>query len=146
MTTEVAAKCLTSVIKTLQSIAAVSGKVFQIYSEDELMDKTKGMVFPCAGVVYEGMRAISEGSKDTNRQGLSAELVLSILIFFRPDALSPSNTKTSALNLLDDVRDSIKGTRSPSGHLWRFVVEAAATEKHGVVVYIQRWTTPVQLA
>jgi hypothetical protein len=109
------------------------------------MNKTKGISFPAVGVVYEGMRPTSDGDKATHKLGISAELVASVMMFHRPDNMNAADTKTPAMTLLDSIRKEIMGSKSPTGHFWKFVVEAAATEKNGVVIWIQRWSTPVQL-
>lgn len=146
---DLATKCVTD-LKTHLSQLIAAGKVIHVYDENELMDKTKGLTFPAVGVVYEGMRAVpetsnAESSKVSHKLGVSGELIASIMILQRPDSISAADTKTPAMTLLDDVRQEIMGSRSPSGHFWRFMVEASALEKNGVVIWLQRWSTPVQL-
>jgi hypothetical protein len=143
--TDVAFRCVDDLKTKLESLAKLKGKAFWVYNEDHLMDKTKGITFPAVGVVYEGIRAVSENQKDTYKVGFSGELVASVMVIQRPDTISPADTKKPAVELLDDIRGQIMGTKSPSGHQWRFVVEASASEKNGVVIWIQRWSTPVQL-
>lgn len=147
---DIAKKCVDD-LKTHLAQLIAAGKVFHVYSEEELMDKTKGITFPAVGIVYEGMRAVPESStnaeaaKVSHRLGVSAELVAAVMILQRPDNISAADTKTPALSLLDDIRQEIHGSKSPSGHWWRFIVEASAQEKNGVVIWLQRWSTPVQL-
>lgn len=145
---DIATKCVADLSAHLQQLIA-AGKVFHVYSENELMDKTKGIAFPAVGVVYEGMRAVNEGAageaRVSHKLGVSAELVAAVMIIQRPDNISTANTKTPSMNLLDDIRQEIMGSRSPSGHFWKFIVEASANEKNGVVIWLQRWSTPVQL-
>lgn len=142
---DIATKCVADLKGHLAQLIA-AGKVFHVYSEEELMDKTKGITFPAVGIVYEGMRAVSEDSdKKSVKMGVSAELIAAVMLIQRPDNISAADTKTPTMNLLDDIRQEIMGSKSPSGHWWKFVVEASANEKNGVVIWLQRWSTPVQL-
>ena len=140
----IASKCVEDLRKKLEELSELKGKSFWVYNEEHLMDKTKGISFPAVGVIYEGIRSISENYKDTYKTGFSGELVTSVIVLQRPDNISYADTKTPAVALLDMIREKILGSRSPTGHVWRFVVEASATEKHGVVIWLQRWSTPVQ--
>lgn len=129
----------------LQSIAELgNGKVMSILSEDDLMNKAKLVPFPAAGLVYEGMRSRAE-VQVTQKVGLSVDLGISIVVFYRPDFPAGTDMKNEALMLLDKIRNKIKGTTAPGGKKWRFVAEVPAVEKAGVVVWIQRWSTPVML-
>lgn len=142
---DIATKCVADLKAHLAQLIA-AGKVFHVYSEEELMDKTKGITFPAVGIVYEGMRAVNEDSdKKSVKIGVSAELIAAVMLIQRPDNISAADTKTPTMNLLDDIRQEIMGSKSPSGHWWKFVVEASANEKNGVVIWLQRWSTPVQL-
>lgn len=144
---DIATKCVADLRAHLGQLIA-AGKVFHVYSEEELMDKTKGITFPAVGIVYEGMRAVNEGAGDarvSHKLGVSAELIAAVMLIQRPDNISAADTKTPTMNLLDDIRQEIMGSKSPSGHWWKFVVEASANEKNGVVIWLQRWSTPVQL-
>lgn len=147
----IAQSCIDQIDAALQSIAKLTGKVLQVYTEAELLDKTKLVTLPAAGVMYEGMRAVSEGQqanavKTTHRVGITAELVLSIMIIETGgNVTGTANTKRLSTALLDLVRDRLMATKSPSGHNWRFIVEAAAEPKNGAVFWIQRWATPVML-
>lgn len=145
---DLATKCVTDLKNHLTQLIA-AGKVFHVYSEEELMDKTKGLAFPAVGVVYEGMRAVNDGAsgdaRASHKLGVSCELIAAIMLIQRPDTISSTDMKTPTLAMLDDIRQEIMGSKSPSGHFWKFVVEASAQEKHGVVIWLQRWSTPVQL-
>lgn len=141
---DLATKCVDDIETRLKTMAGMSKRVFHIYSEDDLMDITKGLVFPCMGVVYNGIRAIPEAGS-TGKQGGSGELVITVMLFFRDESKAANSLKLSATELLDDVRDAIMGTRSPSGHFWRFQLEAPVEGKKNVLSYVQRWSTPVQL-
>jgi hypothetical protein len=128
----------------LKTVPKVNDKIVQVYSEEELGDAMKGVEFPCIGIVYEGMRAVPE-MKETNRQGVSAELVLSLIIVEKPTTAGESRVKNRTINLLDLTRKAMHEGKSPAGHKWRFVLEAPASEKKGTVIWLQRWATPIQL-
>lgn len=140
----IAERCLLDLERILAAVPVLSKRVFQVYSEEELLEKTKGLSYPCVGVVYDGMRASGE-NKDTGKQGVSAELVCTIMLFFRQESLAKQDAKLVAVTTLDGVRDAIRGVRSPSGHFWKFQLEASVGGKNGVLTYLQRWSTPVQL-
>ena len=144
MSSDIAKKCVDDVIAAVQSIALFKNKVFQVYAEDELYDRSKNLMFPCVGVVYSGMKATAE-NKSTHHIGLSAEFAVSILILFKNDVTAKKNQKMEIVTVLDELRDALKDRRSPSGHFWKFQVEAPAPGGAGVLVYLQRWATPVQL-
>lgn len=129
----------------LQSIATLKDKVLKVYNVADLIDGLTGVKYPAAGVVYEGMRSVDTVPRVTDRQGTSAELVLSVYILLRTEAYGPTNQRDIAVEILDDVRGKIIGQRGPSMHVWRFVLEAAAQEKKGTVIWVQRWALPVIL-
>ncbi len=143
---DAASLCIADVTTVLQSIASLKGKVVNVYSEDELIDSTTLITYPAVGVVYEGMRSVEEMGS-TNKVGNSCELVVSIILIDTYTKTTQTAAKKQAAPILDKVRELMMANtrRSPTGHKWRFVVEAAATPKQGVVLWVQRWSTPVQL-
>lgn len=143
MNDDFAQRCVADVKLALQSIAELTGKIVSVYSEEELMDASKGIAFPCIGVVYEGMRSSPEpGSAKT---GMAAELIVSLIMVERAAAAGESYTKNAALATLDDTRKALIGRQSPTGHKWRFIMEAPASEKKGTIIWLQRWATPAML-
>lgn len=142
--TAIAIKCIEDIEARVASLAALKGRVFHVYSEEELVERTKGVSFPCAGVVYDGMMA-SEESGSTAKMGGSAELVVTVMLFFRQSTIAKTDPKGTTVAMLDEIRSKILTTRSPSGHFWKFKVEAAVEGKQGLLTYVQRWATPVQL-
>ena len=123
----------------VQSIAEFANKTLFVLDDNELLDKIKGAKFPAAGIVYEGMRALPESGQ--SKIGITAELVFSILVVSRAENLANSDQKTPLLNLLDGLRNAIATTRAPTGHHWKFVVEAGTKESNGAVFWVQRWST-----
>lgn len=141
----IAINCIDDLVAKISKIPSVKGKVFHVYSEEELTERCKGITSLWVGVVYDGLRAISEGGKDTHKIGGSAELVASVIILFRQDTKATIDPKETVVSLLDTIRKGVITTKSPSGHFWKFQVEAAVEGKSGVLAYVQRWATPVQL-
>ena len=144
--TALAINCIRDVENKVEAVPAFRGRVFHVYSEDELIERTKGMSFPCVGVVYDGIRSVGEPGKDTGKMGSSAELVVSVMIFFRQDTKAKADPKESVVGHLDTIRSQLLRTKSPAGHFWRFQIEAAVAGKEGLLAYLQRWATPVQLS
>lgn len=140
----IAVSCIEAIEERIRAVPAIGNRVFHVSSEDEIVEKTKGMAYPCVGVIYSGMTAVTE-SGSSARMGQSAELVVSILLFFRQDTRATNDPKESTVAVLDLIRKQIMATKSPSGHFWRFKVEAAVEGGKGVMTYLQRWSTPVQL-
>lgn len=129
--------------KVLLADGKLKGKVFRVYSEAELLNKTKMLALPAIGIIYEGTRNIA-GSQESTTPSKSCELVASIVMICNPDTMV-GTTKYAAAELLDAIREQIRPTRSPTGHYWSFVVEAPAAEKDNRVMWIQRWSTAVQI-
>ncbi len=143
-TTAIAINCIEDIAARVSSIPTLKGRVFHVYSEEELVERTKGVSFPCAGVVYDGMMAIDEAGS-TAKIGGSAELLVSVMIFFRQNTVAKTDPKATTVALMDEIRGRILATKSPSGHFWKFRIEAAVEGKQGLLTYVQRWATPVQL-
>ena len=80
-----AVPCVESLAAAIRSLPLFAKKTFVVYSEDELMQETKGLTYPCVGVIYEGMRSIPEPGS-TSKQGVSCELVASVMLFFKTDS------------------------------------------------------------
>lgn len=124
-----------------------AGKTVIAYNENDLLDTLKGVVsYPAIGIVYEGMRSQPEAGS-TMKVGLSCEIVMAFVLVEQGNAISASQQKkTRAIDLLEIMRDQFMGKRSTAtSHLWHFLVEAPAELKAGMVVWIQRWSLPVQL-
>lgn len=143
-TDAIAINCIEDISAKVEQVTGLKGRVFHVYSEEELIERTKGVSFPCVGVVYDGMRALPE-SGSTHKIGGSAELVVSVMIFFRQDTKSKADPKETTVNYLDRIRSQLIRTKAPTGHYWKFQVEAAVEGKNGVLAYLQRWATPTQL-
>lgn len=139
-----AISCIHDLDLKVQSIAMFRGKTFAVYSEDEIIERTKGISFPCIGLIYNGITALPEIGV-TNKSGGSGEVVVSLLVLFRQSTIATASPKEEIIERLDEIRSKILNTRSPTGHLWKFQVEIPVVGKLGVLAYMQRWSTPVQL-
>jgi hypothetical protein len=134
-------KCLDDIDARLQSIAILKGRVLFVLDDDEALNKIKGTSFPQVCYLYEGMRSV-----DTKEQrGISCEAVFGLVIMTKIEQLAGHNNKASAIALLDDVRAAMREGRSPVAAHWKFLVEAQAAKKDTVLLYLQRWSVPVQL-
>jgi hypothetical protein len=141
--TDVVIRVMDELKEILQSIAKLTDKVIPVLSYEELMDKSKAAVKPCAGVIYEGMRAIAEPGKDTNRTGTSGEAIFTVLIIAEGQSLNTPQAKASNLRIMGEIRKAMRAKRSPSGHLYRFLLETPEDEKNGTVMWAQRWAVPI---
>lgn len=137
---------VTGSLALLQSIAGLTNKALYVLSEAELMERGRVMSYPAVGVIYEGMRSHPD-AQPAHRVGLNVELGMAVVVFYRsgPSKDQDDANKTAALALLDQIRGKFLDTVGPSGKFWRFVAEAPALEKDGVVVWVQRWSLPATL-
>jgi len=125
----------------------LTGKVVVAYDENDLLDVLKGVrSFPAVGIIYEGMRSMSEGGP-TAKVGLSCEVVLGFVLVERGDEIHRTDQKkVRAIEYLDAMRLQFMTKRSTvTNHFWHFVVEAPAALRTGAVCWVQRWSLPVQL-
>jgi len=141
----IANECVKDVVDRLNSIPDLKGRSFHVMSDNELLEKTKGLMYTCSAVIYGGITSVPD-SGATHKVGLSATLTVDVLLFFKSSPSASSDPKVSAVELLDTVRAKFKDTRSPTGHFWRFTSERPVEVKSGVLGYLQRWTSPVQMS
>jgi hypothetical protein len=137
-------------IATVQ-VGTPDGRFFKavlVYNVEDLLGAIKNLR-PAVGIVYEGARSIDTGTggpaRTTDKVGASGEVVFSLVLVAEVSVLSQlADTMTNAHVLLDSLRAAIQGTRSPTGHKWKWVLEAPAATKSGAAVWIQRYSCPVQ--
>lgn len=107
--TQIATQCVEQLEELLKKIPDVR-KVIHVYDEQELLDKTKGMLMASKdiniGILYEGMKENQrvQGSATTV---VSTQLVVSLIISGKPDALYGSH-KTGMAHQLDQTRTALK--------------------------------------
>jgi hypothetical protein len=123
------------------------GKIVIAYNESDMLDLLAGVrSYPAVGIIYEGMRSQPEAGS-TAKVGVSCEIVVSFVLVEQGDAVvSTDQKKTRAIDYLDAMRGQFMGLRSTvTQHFWHFLVESPAELKAGMVVWVQRWSLPVQL-
>ena len=131
-------ECINDIIEAVQSVAEFEQRVATVFDEEDAMNQLKGLArWPAAVVQYEGMKAV-EGQQAGNWPN-AATLIMSILVVNQGQRLIKTDTKVSTLLLLTQLRKTLLGRTAPSGHKWKFVVEAAASEKNGLIFWVQRW-------
>lgn len=141
--TEIVQACIQSVQTAVQSVALLRTRTVMVLNEENLMDKLKGVNLPAVGVLYEGLRGVPD--RGAAQTGGMAEIVISVILVTPAPSSAPMADKTPLFTLLDSVRSTLMATRSPGGHFWKFVVEAAADEKSSVVFWVQRWSTIISI-
>jgi hypothetical protein len=125
----------------------LTGKVVVAYDENDLLDVLKGVKsYPAVGIIYEGMRSMSEPGP-TAVVGLSCEIILGFVLVERGDEIHRTGQKkVRAIEYLDAMRLQFMGKKSDiTKHFWHFVVESPAALRTGAVCWVQRWSLPVQL-
>jgi hypothetical protein len=145
--TEVLDEASTRLLRLNAPPVNLTGKVVIAYDENDLLDVLKGVrSYPAVGIVYEGMRSMSEGGP-TARVGMSGEIVLGLVLVERGDEVHNTlQKKVRAIEYLDAMRFQFIGQRSTvTNHFWHFMVEAPAALRSGAVCWVQRWSLPVQM-
>jgi len=145
--TDVLEEAKTKLLQLNAAPADLTGKVVVAYDENDLLDVLKGVKsLPAVGIVYEGMRSMTEQGP-TARVGLSAEIVLGFVLVERGDEIHNTLQKrVRAIEYLDAMRLQFMGQRSQvTKHFWKFMVESPAALRTGSVCWVQRWSLPVQL-
>lgn len=119
-------------------------KVFTVYSEDDLMNKSKLITYPAVGVMYEGTRA---NTLDKTGQGLAGDCSLAIVLLMDGGSVAGINTQHEGARILTAIRKQfrLKCANSPTMHKWRFVSELPMGNVGNLLVFIQRWETPILL-
>lgn len=128
-------------VKTLTEFKGTK-KIFSVYSENDLLDKSKLLKLPAVGIMYEG---ITGNSGDPTRQGIMADIGCSVLLILDGKSIGNINTQNKSAQYLDEIRDCILTANSPTKHKWRFVSEIPAGVVGNVMVYVQRWATALPL-
>lgn len=119
------------------------------YNEDDLLIKFKQLKsFPAIGIVYEGTRSVSDPTpRQTAFHGLSGEIQMALCVVQQDDSVVAAQAKKDkVIDYLEALRDPFLGMKSDvTGHYYKFLVEAAGDLTKGMVIWIQRWSLPVQL-
>ena len=136
--------CTADLVTKVKSVPALGQKTITVMSIDDLTTQLTSVAKPAAGILYEGARTIQDqGGKQI---GVSGEIVFSILMLVETSVVSSKvDMRSPAHDMLDLVREAIHGTRGPTGHFWKWMLEAPAAQKGSLQVWVQRWSCPVQL-
>lgn len=140
-----ATQCVNDLIDKMKSVDVFRNKVIYAYTQDDLYDMATQLNFPCAGILYEGIRSVPDSESKNVAKGLSAELNCTLLLLVSGKSIGNADYKVTATEILDQFRDAIKGTRSPAGNYWKFIIESAVEARKDSYAYAQRWSTPVLL-
>lgn len=137
---------LTTVESALKTIAEFNGgKVFHVVSEDDLMSESRHVVYPAVAVIYEGMRPAGP-----HESGLAVRAGFSIVLLTQDKFPVPVDSKRPAVDILDRIRRLFRvNATSPAtpGNKWKFEFEGpAASRSNKVLVWVQRWSIPLQLS
>src|SRR5690242_6648616 len=118
MTAMLATLCVNDLVAKVDAYPAFSNKVWHVYSEEELLAKQKGAIFPAVGVIYDGTRSRPPQSGEDSPGGSaqSADVSCTILTFFRQSPQSSLDPKDTIIGQMDALRSTILRTRSPTGH------------------------------
>lgn len=141
----IANECVQDLITKMKSVPAFSSKVIYAYTQDDLYDTAATLNFPCAGILYEGLRAVTDSESKNVGKGRSAELHCTLLLLVSGRTIGNADYKLSAAEFLDQFRGAILGTRSPSGNFWKFIIESPVEGRAGSFAYAMRFSTPVIL-
>jgi hypothetical protein len=136
--------CNADLIDKIKTVATLQKQAISVYSMDDLVAQMSNVVKPAAGVMYEGARSVSpEGGKQANS---TAEIVFSLFLLTEYSSFSKQvDVRTPAHEVLDGLREAIHGTRSPTGHFWKWQLEAPVKPNGKFAIWLQRWSCVVQL-
>lgn len=132
------AKCIDDLKLVASSIPSTKGITELVYSEKELLELSRLAEPPFIGVVYEGIFP----TDDFSNQSLSNSVSMVIIVAYPEQGVKDGDKqKLDALTTLEELRSCLRTRKSPTGHFWRFKVEAPAKLEKGNLVWIQRWYT-----
>lgn len=139
----IAAACVADLISKIKNLDLFRNKAFEVYDYLSLVDTSEELQFPCLGVVYEGIT--SQGGKDNT--GLATHLACGIFLLAGDKDTEKRGTedKVGIVLLLDQIRNSIKRTKSPTMHNWEFMLEVPFDISKRGLGYYQKWKTTVIL-
>jgi len=144
MSNATATDCIDDIFNRVKLVTEFSSdKVVRVYSETDLLDKSKLIPPPFTGVMYEGIRA---NASDPGRLGRATDCYVAIVLGCLTKAVGGYDSRPEAIGLLDSIRNQILGDRSPSQHRWKFISELYVGDISNIMIYIQRWSTPLILS
>lgn len=132
----IASACTADLRAKVMTLPQFGEKVFELYSIEEIEDRTRGLRYPCAAVVWESLRSVNEKGA-----GLGAEASCLIVVLVQDGEMGVS-FRGMAEDLLDSIRNAIGKTKGPANHPWKFAMESPfPVPKDSILSYAQRWVT-----
>lgn len=142
---DIVAEVLEDIKAKVLALPKFKDKVTHVYSYEELVDKSKNIPFPALGIVYEGLRGETGANAGSSASVVSTTLIVSLILLTDSDGKLGGLPKMKAHEYLGQTRNAINKKQSPTGHKYRFVVEAPASEKGNKVLWVQRWSVAAQI-
>lgn len=142
---DIVSEVLEDVKTKILSLPKFKDKVAHIYSYEELIDKSKNIALPAIGVIYEGLRAERGENAGKVASVVSSSIIVSVIILTDSDNKLGGIPKMKAHEYLGLTRSALNNKNSPSGHKYRFIVEAPASEKGAKALWVQRWSVAAQI-
>lgn len=142
---DVVAEILEDVKAKVLALPKFKDKVTHVYSYEELVDKSKAIALPAIGVVYEGLRAERGENAGKSASVVSSSVIVSLILLTDTENQIGGIPKMKAHEYLALTRGALNNKPSPSGHKYRFIVEAPASEKGTKVMWVQRWSIAAQI-
>ena len=134
-------RTVNELIDRLQAISQLNTKIFQVYSEEDLLNAARQSKKPCLGVMYEGLAPVG----DPARGGLSTMLSMALVLISDSNAIGGAQRQSDTLDLLDQMRNVMKEQKATSGHKWAFGGEVSGGSLGNNNLYVQRWRCPAIL-
>lgn len=141
-----AATVYQSVVNALMTIPDLTGKVIGVFDDEQLLDRLKAVPTLGVGVIYDGLRPDGEANKTSHKIGAAAVMGVTVVLVLKEVLFAQGlDYRTPGMTYMDTIRQKLMDTVAPTGHYWRFMAEAPALQKSDVIVWVQRWETPVML-
>lgn len=140
--------CINDVVAKCKEVGlfgtADKEKIFNVYSEDDLFDKSKFVKMPALGIMYEGTR---DSGKDSTGLGQAAILTVAIVLMLDGKSVGGINSEHEGVKLLTLIRKEFRKNNgvAPTGHRWKFDSEIPAGNVGNLLIYVQRWKTTILL-
>jgi len=132
---------IADVMARLQTITAISNKVVSLYGPEDILKTTDKLDFPAVGVLYSGMRSLTDSTKTGQKAYLMVDIFVAGDDLCNDDAQT-NDVKPGITSILQDIRNAMVCNTAPGNHTWQFMAEfpEQLTEKE-VIGYVQRWRT-----
>ena len=129
----------------LQSVASLKKQVFKVSSPQLLGAKLKALPPPAVGVVYEGLRSVSQPGVGLNK-GLSTNAVFGLYMTFSSSSYAVGvDIQSPITDILHEMRIALLEKVAASSHNWQFMVESFVDSNSTHEIWMQKWQTPIIL-